>query len=74
MSIIYTTDPAAPEKLRRRLEALEQELRSIQEQDRNAKALGLPKNPPRIADSLRSRIRQTKLRINEITREEQYRP
>lgn len=63
MSIIYQTDPEAPAKLRMRLEALERELRIIQEQDRMAKATGHPKNPPRIADSLRSRIRQTRKRL-----------
>lgn len=67
MSIIYTNDPDAPAKLRRRLEALEDELMAIQVQDRKAKELGLPKNPPGIADSLRARIRQTKQRIEQIT-------
>lgn len=64
--IIYSTDPEAPDKLRKRIEDLQKELRDIQEQDRRAKELGHPKNPPRIADSLRSRIRQTRERLDRI--------
>ena len=67
METIYQTDPDAPSKLRRRLEYLEGELRAIQAQDRRARALGHPKNPPRMADSLRSRIRQTRLRLEQLS-------
>lgn len=63
MSIIYQNDPKAQEKLRRRLKDLQRELTIVREQDKMAKYTGDPKNPRHIADSLRSRIHQTKRRL-----------
>lgn len=73
MSIIYKTDPDAPQKLRQRLADLERELQYLQAQDRLAKEYGYPKNPPNIMDSLRSRIRQTKQRLAQIEQRQEER-
>ena len=67
MSMIYQTDPNAREKLLERLTALQDELRGMQEQDRRAREIGHPKNPPGMVDSLRSRIRQTRKRLAQLT-------
>ena len=67
MSMIYQTDPNAREKLLERLAELQDELRGMQEQNRRAKELGHPRNPPGMVDSLRSRIRQTRKRLVQLT-------
>lgn len=78
MSMIYKNDPEAVQKLRVRLLKLEYERLEMQMQNREAKAKGLPKNPPHLMDCLHTKIRQTKKRLQELEadreREETERP
>lgn len=64
--IIYSSDPDALEKLERRKEELTQELNAIRAENQRARETGAPLNPKSYAARLRSRIRDTQIRIDHL--------